>query len=202
MIPMTAAVPPIKTLSLETDPRRSTPSRRLELPVSLSDIVPPSLNRGSAHPTARVLSSGRFCCGLPPSPSLAIITPPGCPERRSRPLTRPLLLILPTLEYCTQAGTEKCSQLPRPNNEFASDSITRVTIPVSLPPPPRRSLPFSHLRPRESPFRVRAFPGERSTESKGSILLYSDRVPSSMVPADTSVGSKDAVPKSGSHHHG
>src|SRR5215203_6295344 len=130
MMPMIAAVPPIKTLSLETDPRRSTPSRRLELPVSLSDIVPPSLNRGSPHPTARVSSSSRFCYGLPPSPSLAIITPLGCPGRRSRPLTRPLLLILPILEYCTQAGMEKCSHLPHPNNEFASDSIIRVTIPA------------------------------------------------------------------------
>src|SRR5215210_143932 len=88
MMPMIAAVPPIKTLSLETDPRRSTPSRRLELPVSLSDIVPPSLNRGSPHPTARVFSSGRFGHGLPPSPSLAIITSPGCPGLRSRPLAR------------------------------------------------------------------------------------------------------------------
>src|SRR5918995_5554924 len=133
MMPMIAAVPPIKTLSLETDPRRSTPSRRLELPVSLSDIVPPSLNRGSPHPTARVFSSGRFGHGIPPSPSLAIITPPGCPGRWSRSLARPLLLILPTLEYCTQAGREQCSQLPHPNNEFAPDSIIRVTIPVSLP---------------------------------------------------------------------
>src|ERR687894_477413 len=151
MMPMIAAVPPIKTLSLETDPRRSTPSRRLELPVSLSDIVPPSLNRGPPHPTARVFSSGRFGHGLPPSPALAIITPPGCPGRRSRSLARPLLLILPILEYCTQAGTEQCSQLPHPNNEFASDSITRVIIPVSLPPPPRRSLSFFHLRPRGAP---------------------------------------------------
>src|SRR5919112_1814458 len=148
MMPMIAAVPPIKTLSLETAPRRSTPSRRLELPVSLSDIVPPSLNRGSPHPTARVFSSGRFGHGLPPSPSLAIITPPGCPGRRSRSLARPLLLILPTLEHCTQAGRERCSQLPHPNNEFASDTITRVTNPVSLPLSPRRSLSFFHITSR------------------------------------------------------
>src|ERR671917_1907703 len=149
MMPMIAAVPPIKTLSLETDPRRSTPSRRLELPVSLSDIVPPSLNRGSPHPTARVFSSGRFGHGLPPSPSLAIITPPRCPGRRSRSLAKPLLLILPTLEHCTQAGRERCSQLPHPNNEFAyrqyhpGDDPCHLTsrIPSSASAPSQASAP-------------------------------------------------------------
>src|SRR5918994_3166671 len=162
MMPMIAAVPPIKTLSLETDPRRSTPSRRLELPVSLSDIVPPSLNRGSPHPTARVFSSGRFGHGLPPSPSLAIITPPGCPGRRSRPLAGLLLLILPTLEYCTQAGMEQCSQLPHPLTGLPP-AVSSGWLSLSLYLHPHGVHYLSSILDLANPlFRVRAFPGEHS----------------------------------------
>src|SRR5919112_2637149 len=161
MTPMIAAVPPINTLSLETDPRRPA-SCWLELPVSLSDIVPPS-SPCLSPPTARAFSSGRFGHDIPPSPSLAAITPPGCPGLRSRPLAETLILILPMLECRAQAGTEQCGQLPHPNNKFASDGITRAAIPVSLLPPLRCSLPYFQLRLCGSLFRVHAFPGERCT---------------------------------------
>src|SRR5215218_8476725 len=119
MTPMIAAVPPINTLSLETDPRRPA-SCWLGLPVSLSDIVPPSSSCISPPHTASLHFCGRFGPGLPPIPSLVMSTPPGGPGLRSRPLAETLLLILPILECCTQAGTEQCSQLPHPNNKFAS----------------------------------------------------------------------------------
>jgi hypothetical protein len=164
--------------------------------------VPPSLNRGSPHPTARVFSSGRFGHGLPPSPSLAIITSPGCPGLRSRPLAR-----LCYLFYRHSSTVRKQGR----------NSVVSYLTPITgLPPavsPGRRSLsPYLHphgvhyhssiLDLANSLFRVRAFPGERSTGSKGSILRYSGRTPSRMLSADTSVRSKDAVPKSGSNHHG
>src|SRR5215203_3177161 len=48
-MPMIAAVPAINTLSLETDPQ-CPPSRWLELPVSLSDIVHPSPTATFSYP--------------------------------------------------------------------------------------------------------------------------------------------------------
>src|SRR3712207_5120132 len=108
-------------------------------------------------------------------------------------------------------------------NDTATTEIYTLSLHDALPiceflppavSPGRRPLsPYLHPNsaryrsssscPADSLFRVRAFQGERYPRSKGSVLLYSGHMPpSSMVAADTSVGSKDAVSKPGSHHHG
>src|SRR5215211_9170266 len=171
MTPMIAAVPPINTLSLETDPRRPA-SCWLGLLVSLSDIVPPSSPCLSPLYSATLLFR-RFGHDIPLSPSLAAITPPGCPGLRSRPLAETLLLILPMLECRAQAGTEQCGQLPHPSNKFASDGIIRAAIPVSLLPPLRCSLPYFQLRLCGSPLPRTRLPRRALHGPKVCLLLYS-----------------------------
>src|SRR5215208_68182 len=205
MTPMIAAVPPINTLSLETDPRRPA-SCWLGLLVSLSDIVPPSSPCLSPLYSATLLFR-RFGHDIPLSPSLAAITPPGCPGLRSRPLAETLLLILPMLECRAQAGTEQCGQLPHPSNKLPKQQVCLrryhpggyPCLPTSTPKMLITLLPVEALRIPSSAYT----PSQASAaRAEGMSLAVFWSMPSSMLLAEASVGSEDAVPKPGSHYHG